>query len=291
MPESNVELAAKPEGGGFRAAQYAFAAHIRDPEHAPRPKDVEERRMAIYRRLFFGSIEGLLEGTFSGTRTMLGDSAWKALVRDFMVHHRSKSPLFAEMSREFLEYVGGARVQASADDPPYLLELIHYEWVKWALKVSDDDPDPHNTDPDGDLLEDRPVVSPLAWNLSYRYPVHRLDQLPPAEASPAERQAHSPPEQPSHLLVYRNPEDRVEFLELNAVTQRLVVLLRGDEAGDDDATAELNGPSEGLTGRAALEQIAAELRHPSPDKVVTAGTKMLSDLRSRGVLLGTRRYA
>jgi hypothetical protein len=80
-------------------------------------------------------------------------------------------------------------------------------------------------------------------------------------------------------------------LELNAVTQRLVVLLRGDEAGDDDATAELDEPSEGLTGRAALEQIAAELRHPSPDKVVTAGTKMLSDLRSRGVLLGTRRYA
>jgi len=38
--------AARPE---FMRTQYAFAAHIRDPQHQPAPADIEDRRIAIYR--------------------------------------------------------------------------------------------------------------------------------------------------------------------------------------------------------------------------------------------------
>ncbi|HKX55116.1 MAG TPA: putative DNA-binding domain-containing protein, partial [Xanthomonadales bacterium] len=34
----------------------AFAAHIRNPAVAPAPADVEDRRMQIYRDLFFNNI-------------------------------------------------------------------------------------------------------------------------------------------------------------------------------------------------------------------------------------------
>ncbi|MEJ2257816.1 MAG: DNA-binding domain-containing protein, partial [Woeseiaceae bacterium] len=47
----------------FRKRQYAFAAHIRDPENVPAPDDIEARRMAVYRDLFFNNLFSLL-GTF-----------------------------------------------------------------------------------------------------------------------------------------------------------------------------------------------------------------------------------
>ena len=43
---------------------YEFAAHIRDPENKPAPENIEDRRMGIYRDLFFNNIEGFLSGTF-----------------------------------------------------------------------------------------------------------------------------------------------------------------------------------------------------------------------------------
>ncbi len=48
----------------FQQKQYAFAAHIRDPENNPAPDGVEDRRMAIYRELFFNNLHNLLGSTF-----------------------------------------------------------------------------------------------------------------------------------------------------------------------------------------------------------------------------------
>jgi hypothetical protein len=42
-----------------------------------------------------------------------------------------------------------------------MLQLAHYEWVELALDVSTlDFPEVRQ---EGDLLESRPVISPLAW--------------------------------------------------------------------------------------------------------------------------------
>jgi hypothetical protein len=250
---------------GLWATQMAFAAHIRDPGHAPAPADVEDRRMAIYRDLFFRNISGLLESAFPVLRKILGETRWKQLIRDFMVHHRATTPLFLELSQELLDYLGTTRAAHATDDPPFMLELAHYEWVELALGVSDEEPDPSRADPNGDLLDGFPVVSPVAWNLSYRFPVHKIGP---------DFQPDAPGEAPTHLVVYRNRAERVEFLEINAITQRLLTLLQEDHP---------------RTGRQALAAIAAELSHPAPHRVVAAGARMLADLRRRDVILGTRR--
>ena len=44
----------------FQQLQRAFAAHIRNPEQAPRPAEVPERRMRVYRELIFRTIDGLV---------------------------------------------------------------------------------------------------------------------------------------------------------------------------------------------------------------------------------------
>ncbi len=255
------------EQPGFIRQQRAFAAHIRDPRANPAPPDVEDRRLAIYRELFYNNVESLLAGNFPVLRRLLDDGHWHALVRDFYARHRCETPLFPEIAQELLDYLANER-EADPRDPPFLLELAHYEWVELALAISDAEPDLGAVDPNGDLLAGIPVVSPLAWSLSYRFPVHRIGpDYRPSEPGP----------EPTHLVVYRDRQDRVGFLEINAVTQRLLTLLHDQP------------DQPGWTGRALLTQIASELCHPNPELVIASGTSLMHDLRARQILLGTRR--
>jgi uncharacterized protein len=247
----------------LRRSQLEFAAHIRDPEHAPPPPGIEDRRMAIYRELFFNNVRDLLGRSFPVLRKLLGDGAWDAMVRDWLVRHRAQTPLFLELPQEFLAYLREERDPA-ATDPPFLAELAHYEWVELALNIDEREPDMDGIDEHGDLLTGRPVLSPLAWSLAYTWPVHRI--------GPGYRPSEPPPE-PTRLVVYRDHRDRVGFLEINLVTARLLELLAEDA-------------SPRPTGRECLQQIAAELSHPEPETVVRGGAAILAQLRACDVLLG-----
>jgi hypothetical protein len=257
---------AAPAVPAFAERQYALAAHLRDPERVPAPADLEARRVALYRELVFNNVESLLAGNFPVLHRLLPEDRWLALVRDFFVRHRARTPLFTELPQEFLAFIHEER-GADPTDPPFLLELAHYEWVELALLIAQEEPDLSGIDPNGDLLAAPPVLSPLAWPLTYRFPVQRIAP---------DFQPDRPPAEPTHLVVYRNRALRVEFMETNAVTQRLLLLLNEDPT------------QPGLT---ALERIAAELEHPSPQLVLDFGASVLAELRERGVVLGTRRPA
>jgi len=245
---------------GFTQQQYAFAAHIRQPDRNPAPQGIEDRRMAIYRELFYNNVESFLSDGFPVLRALMDDASWHAMARDFFANHRCHSPLFMEISREFLGYLEEERGE-HRNDLPFLRELAHYEWVELALSVAETD-QPPCTRPDGDLLDGIPVLSSLAWPLSYRYPVHRI--------SPDYRPGRSGDEI-TYLLVYRDTHDDVGFIELNAISARLFALLQ--ESGT-------------LTGRQALEAIAAELDHPQPGVVIDGGQQILQAWRQRDIVLG-----
>lgn len=251
------------EMGRLARLQREFAAHIRDPRRNAAPGGVEDRRMAIYRRLFFNNISSLLEKNFPVLRSLYDDDDWIALIRAFYAEHRCLTPLFPELAKEFLRYLQDGR-GVREDDPPFLLELAHYEWVELALTLDEREPDDVAADPAGDLLAGQPVLSPLTWTLSYRYPVHKIQH----DFQPTE-----PPDQATHLLVYRDRRYRVRFLLLNDVTRLLLDRLQGQ-----------SDPS----GEASLQEVARAIRHPQPERVVDAGASVLADLRKRDVILGTR---
>jgi uncharacterized protein len=259
-PEVNGHAPEQPNG--LARLQRAFAAHIRDPSANPPPADVEERRIAIYRRLFFDNISSLLAGNFPVLRSLCDDERWQQLVRAFYAEHRCRTPLFPEVAKEFLRYVQDREPRAA--DPPFMLELAHYEWVELALSLDERELDEVAANPAGNLLDEPPVLSPLAWALSYRYPVHLIQP----DFQPAQ-----PPAEPTHLLVYRNRRDRVRFMRLNQVTRLLLQQL-------------LEAPR--LSGRDHLDLVAQTIRHPDPARVIEAGTRVLQDLLERDVLLGTR---
>lgn len=250
----------------FRASQRAFTAHLRDPEQYPAPAAIEDRRMAIYRDLIFNNVESLLAGNFPVLRKLLPDERWKSLVRGFFIHHRAQTPLFTELAQEFIAYLHG-RPDADPADPPFLLELAHYEWVELALLISEATPDLSRIDPNGSLLAGAPMVSPLAWPLTYKFPVHRIGP---------DYQPTAPPPVPTYLVAYRNRSEQVEFMETNAVTQRLLQLLQ--ETPDS-------------TGQVQLKRIAAELNHPAPEQILDFGAQLLDDLRALGIILGVHRTA
>ena len=246
----------------LKEIQFAFAAHLRDPENKPAPEGIEDRRMGIYRDLIYNNIEGFLSKGFPVIRSIYTDENWHRMVRDFFSQHKSQSPYFLEISQEFLAYLQNER-EAQPEDPAGLLELAHYEWVELALNVSEENNDLEGIDANGDLLTGHPVFSPLAWSLAYSFPVHKMaaDYLP-----------KQTPEQPSYLVVYRNRNDEVKFMEINPVTARLFDLLDNDRC---------------MTGRQALEQIVLEMNHPNPEVVINGGLSTLQELQSNGVILGT----
>ena len=246
----------------FKKQQYAFTAHIREPEKHPVPDGIEPRRMKVYSDLLYNNIENFISTGFPVIRSLYSDENWQRMIRDFFARHRCQSPYFLEISEEFIDYLENLR-ETRPEDPAGLLELAHYEWVELALHVADEEISMEGIDPNGDLLSGHPVLSPLAWPLVYRYPVHRMrpDYLP-----------EEAPEQPTCLVVYRNRTDEVNFLEINPVTARLLALLEENDA---------------CTGLDAIEQIIREMKHPDPDIVKQGGSQALQEMQRLGIILGT----
>ncbi|WP_271273388.1 HvfC family RiPP maturation protein [Aliamphritea hakodatensis] len=249
----------KPE---FTDLQYRFAGTIRDPEHVATLEDVEERRMKIYRELFYNNVAGFVNSGFPVLKSLSDEAYWQQLIRDFLIEHRCQTPYFLEIAQEFVTYVSEVR-EPRSEDLPFLAALAHYEWAELALDTAEDPDDLSTVNPEGDLLSGHPVQSPLAWSLMYEYPVHHISEsfIPEAKS-----------EVPTCLVVYRNNRDQVKFMEINPLTARLLHLL----AEDTD-----------LSGRDALLQIAAEMAHPDPEVIVQGGLSILEQLRQTEIILGT----
>ena len=89
----------------FRQTQHTFTAHLRDPDHAPLPADVEDRRMAIYRELLHNNIHSFLGDNFPVLKLVLTEAQWDDLVGDFFARHHSVSPYFSKIPEEFIDYL------------------------------------------------------------------------------------------------------------------------------------------------------------------------------------------
>lgn len=252
------------ERRSFQDKQYAFAAHIRDPEHVPAPVGVEDRRMSIYRELFFNNLKNLLGTFFPVLKKLHSKEHWARFIRQFMQRHQAKTPYFLQLPEEFLAFLRD-EYEMQADDFPFLVELAHYEYVELALSVATESNDMSDIDPGGDLLADTPVKSELVWVYAYQFPVHRISP----EFLPVE-----PLEQPIYIAVYRQTDDDVGFLELNPVTARLLNAIEENDAAQ--------------SGKELLQQIATEVGYQDEDAFIQHGAAALAEMRELDILIGTR---
>jgi len=249
--------------GRTHALQRQFTAHIRDPQNAPAPEGIEDRRMAIYRDLVYSNMESFVASNFPVIRSLYDEAAWNAFVHEFFREHRCHTPLFPEFAREFLRWLE-LRQQQDRGDPPWLLELAHYEWAELALSLDEANIDDAAHDPTGDVLAGIPVVSPLACVLGYHYPVQHI--------GPAFRPDEMP-SQPTWILLVRGRGDDVRFHEINALSGVLIEKLRENQT---------------LTGNECIDALLADRSHEEAAALRPAGLALLRELQSFEAILGTR---
>lgn len=251
----------------FQRFQRQFLANLRDPRHHAAPQGVPASRMRIYQELLYNKIEDSLLACFPVTQALLGKRRWTRLVKSFIAGHRCASACYRQIPDEFVAYLQSR--QALDDEPSFLAELAHYEWIELVLMVAEEEPGCPAIAPDGDLLAGRPVFAPVARLLNYHYPVHCIAPGKPGWAR-WKKTAGEAAAEPTFILGFRTPEDDVRFIELNLAAARLVELLQ----------------TTGSSGLDALKRLAAEADYPDLAAFVSFGAEILQGLKSQSAILG-----
>ncbi|MBT5231976.1 MAG: DUF2063 domain-containing protein, partial [Methylococcales bacterium] len=235
----------------FMQKQFEFTDCIRDPANKPLPEGIEARRMNAYQRVVYNNIEDLLAHNFPVIHDITSAEEWHAMVRDFVSNFRCHTPIFPVFGQEFVRYLQEGR--DNPNDPPFLVELAHYEWVEMEIYLSEEEITLDSVDTEGDLLASQIALNPLLKRLAYHFPVHHIseDFLP-----------DTPGDQVTCIVIFRrqNDDQTVGFMEVNPISDRLLAILQDNPE---------------LTGHAALSQIAEEMQHPNPDAVIAGGLEIL----------------
>lgn len=231
--------------------QAAFAKLVRFPD-LENSLEAEDRRLAIYRRLVFNNVFGLVSRAFKRTYALVGVEVFRGWVREFIQQGVSRTPYFSEISDEFDRWM-----QHQVTDP-VVRELISYERAIIALDVDAQDLPEFHVEFSS---EDEIIVQPASRLLHFQYPVHLVKA----------DEAHRPEHEPTWLFIFRNPHNKLRFKQLSPAAFALMTLLR-EGASLRDACAQLaNALNSDL---ATLEAFASDL---------------LIGLQKEGGVLGGRR--
>ena len=237
----------------FQRYQLAFTAHIRSPSSNKKPARVQDKRMAIYREIVFNNIFSSVSACFPVCKSIMGARAWRKLVRAFFANYQASTPIFREIPQQFLQFI-----DTTIDLPIYFQSLAHYEWVE--LAVASLLTEPIKLSKKTDLLNEKPILAAAHMLLSYDYAVQSISK-------------HHLPKgvKKTYLLVFRNLDNQVKFIELNLTTFQLLNLIEANE----------------LTGKQALTRLAEEIAHPDVEAMITFGAEILADLVNQQAIIGS----
>jgi len=243
----------------FSELQDTFVKAIKDPSTYTPANDDEARRMAIYQSLFFNNINGFVSSGFPVLKSLMTEAKWEKLVRHFFTSHSCRTPFFAEISKEFVEYLSSDYV---CDDelPPFAAELAHYEWLELDISIRKTERKIHFFN--DDILPKKVCVSPLATLASYTFPVHLIgpDYQPDVVSN-----------EPQFYVVYRDSASEVQFSHLNSVSAMLFYTIEQDELG--------------VTIEELQTSLVSQLPQIPEETVVNGMRHTLFDMLTKGMLL------
>jgi hypothetical protein len=236
----------------FQQYQHDFTAHIRDPKNNPKPANVDEERMAVYRDGVYNNIFESASICFPVCQETVGEKDWDDIVRRFVATHHARSPIFRDIPQELVKFL-----ETDKETPDHIKQLAHYEWVE--LAVSAQKTETPALSQTTDLLNETPVLAPAHMLLQYDYPVQKIS----AQYKPEETEG-------THLLVFSNADFEVNFIELNPMTFVLLNLVK-----------------ECLSGKQALTSLAEQIQHPEPEMIIEFGVGVLQDLAKQEAIIGS----
>ncbi len=193
----------------FKQVQHQFVAYLRSPDQSEKPVDVDQERLDVYRELLFNNVSGFVSSAFPVLKSLYSEQAWQQRLQLFFSVYRCENPFFLSIAQSFLDFLQ-QQYQQQGDDPVFMLELAHYEWLELELATRKAEPEVAVTD----LRQQALQLSELASVQAYQYPVHKICR----EFQPEEAEA-------SFLLIHRNADDEVKFIALNQLTTLLLQIL------------------------------------------------------------------
>lgn len=245
----------------FKKIQLEFTAHIRDPKNNPVSKEIEDRRMGIYRNLFINSLSGILENTFPVIRSLyINENNWLKLVRSFFKKEYNKTPYFPEIARDFVQFL---QQTTPCKKKPFLAELAHYEWLELYL-------DKHsaeiNKQPIQNLdnhiaLNKIPIISSLSEIHRFEYPVHQIQQ---------NHQPRFPMETPIFILLWRNTEYTVKFSQLNVFSALLYENLKTNQS---------------QTGQQIITALAEQINYNDKKQLAQHGSELMVNWYHKDIII------
>ncbi|MEC7547891.1 MAG: putative DNA-binding domain-containing protein [Pseudomonadota bacterium] len=195
--------------------------------------------LKIYRELFFNNVCGFLDSTFPVCREAVGDVTWSDYSRRFFSDHKCSSPLFLEISEEFLGWLAAQSDILRAY--PYLAELAHYEWLELAVDVMDVDGWQPSTEVEFSSVA--PVeINPASVAACYHHAVHQVSGTNPEVAATL-----------SAFIVYRDSMDKVRFLNCTPLSLMILENLRETPSQTPVEAVKAVMESAGISGEAAVE--------------------------------------
>ncbi|MCY7297474.1 HvfC family RiPP maturation protein [Alteromonas sp. a30] len=237
--------------------QNQFADHIRNPDMNAPVEGLEDKRLNVYRELFFNNVLGFLETGFPVLKSLFEEERWKKLARTFFSEHECRSPYFVDISKEFVEFLSN-EYQKLGDEPIFMEELAHYEWIELALSIRKQE---NNIECwDGESPVSSIILSELAELLSYQYPVHQISP----DFQPQESQ------KTTYLVVHRNTEDEVNFTEVNDITAHLLHQVKTNEK---------------VLVSSLIEDMCDAMPQISKDQVAAGATQIIQQMLVAQILL------
>ncbi|MCG9721586.1 putative DNA-binding domain-containing protein [Shewanella sp. Isolate7] len=245
----------------FTQVQQSFIDYIKDPS-SPLPQGTDARRMGIYRELFFNNVKGFVASGFPVLCSLYEEEIWQALVQRFFATHDCQTPIFIEIAQEFLLFLQN-EYQMNEQDPAFMLELAHYEWLELVVATAPDDRQSQRLD--AQSIEARPLALSLAARVAqYHFEVQRI--------SPDYR-PEVPIEQPNFFCLYRDSSDEVCFLQLNPLAAQVLAYI---------------GQQDGV-GFTALCDWLTQLYQQMPRQQIVEGCRqLLADMAERGIVVAAR---
>ncbi|MCZ8530011.1 HvfC family RiPP maturation protein [Alteromonas sp. PRIM-21] len=250
----------------FQRTQKSFVEAIKDPQTYRDTDRDNARRMKIYQSLFFNNIDNFVSTGFPVLKSIVlklyGEKGWESVVRQFFIEHECRSPYFAEISKEFVEYLSTAP-SFGLDLPDFIAELAHYEWLELDVSIRKNEEDIEFYTQDHAVNAIR--VSPYASLAAYHFEVHLIgeDYIP-----------EQPAQEQQFYVVYRDRDYNVQFAHVNPVTAILVNTLEQSEQG------------------MKIEQLSKSLCQQLPqipsNVLVNGMNQTLMDMLQKGIFLPVR---
>lgn len=235
--------------------QHLLADHCKSKTDLPIP-GAKQSRLHHYKRLIYNIIDDAIESAYPIARSILSDQQWGEMIGDFVTEHNCQHPQLFRMPEEVIEFAI-EKDYATKFNLPHLIDVLQFEWAEVEIHSMKDEIIPE-IKPLNDLLNSTLQFSPYCQLLALEYPVHQLNKIDVPNAKGE-----------YFMLVYREENGTVQYLELTALTHYLLVQLSSGES----------------TLKSVLDPLLTEGHTENQHEFYTQGIAFLNDMQLIKVVL------